>query len=127
MSKSAVMPEVESDLQELARGWGKIFAAEAFPNGVGPEVDFGQMERIAGQGARSLMQGIVRELVWKQAVALGETQVCPECHSDCQVEWKPRTLQTCFGKVQIPEPECHCTRCRRDFFPSKAASEAGRP
>ncbi|MSR59039.1 MAG: hypothetical protein EXS05_15580 [Planctomycetaceae bacterium] len=124
MATQAMAQGNEGDLLMLARGWGKIFAAEAFPDGVGPEVDFGQMEELASQGAQALMQGIVRELVRKQAVALGDTQPCPTCHSDCRVKWRQRGLQTRHGEVEMPEPMCHCTRCRRDFFPSTATSEA---
>lgn len=126
MTTSAVQGAKRGELQELARGWGKIFAAEAFPLGVGMDVDFSKMEELAGEGARALVQGMVREAVWQQGLALGEVQPCPTCGKECRVEWSQRTVQSRYGDVQIPEPRCHCNRCRRDFFPSKDAIAARR-
>lgn len=115
-------------LSELARSWGKIFAREGFgPEGPDLTVDFQQIEEFAARGARALVQGAVREAVWRQAVAMGDTQPCPTCAADCRVEWQERTIETRYGGVQVPEPACHCRRCRRDFFPSAAGVEAGRP
>jgi len=119
MAKISVQDTNLDELHELARGWGKIFAAEAFPQGVGPNVDFDRIEELAGEGARALVQGMVREAVWKQGLALGDTQSCPTCGKECRVEWSKRTVQSRYGDVEIPEPHCHCRRCRRDFFPSK--------
>ncbi len=126
MNTAAVRDTNRDDLQELARGWGKIFAAEAFPQEVGPDVDFNHIEELAGEGARALVQGIVREAVWKQGLALGDGQPCPTCGKECLVEWSKRTVQSRYGDVEIPEPHCHCNRCRRDFFPSKDATSARR-
>ncbi len=126
MTTAAGRGTKREELQELARGWGKIFAAEAFPQGVGPDVDFNQIEELAGEGARALVQGMVREAVWKQGLALGDTQPCPTCGRDCPVEWSKRTVQSRYGDVEIPESHCHCDRCRRDFFPSKDTIEARR-
>lgn len=116
-----------ASLKELAQGWGKIFAAEGFgPEGPDFSVDFAQIEEFAGLGAKALVQGIVREVVWKQAMALGDSQPCPECGGDCRVDWRERPMQTRYGQVPLPEPACHCSRCRRDFFPSASRVEAGR-
>lgn len=115
----------EGFLSELSRGWGKIFAQEGFGS-QGPDltVDFQQIEDLAGEGARALVPGVVREAVWQQALALGDTQPCPTCAVDCRVEWEERTVQTRYGGVAIPEPACHCTRCRRAFFPSAPGAQA---
>jgi len=116
----------QSELMKLARGWGKIFAAEGFgPDGPDLTVDFAQMEDFAGLGARALVQGVLREVVWKQAMALGDSRPCPSCGADCSVDWRDRPVQTRYGQVQLPEPVCHCRRCRRDFFPSAIRAEAG--
>jgi hypothetical protein len=29
-----------------------------------------------------------------------------------------REIQTCSGPAPLREPVCHCSVCRRDFFPS---------
>jgi hypothetical protein len=126
MTIAAMQNANRDELRELAQGWGKILAAEAFPRGVGPTIDFNQMEELAGEGARALVQGMLREAVWKQGLALGDVQPCPTCGTDCRVEWNKRTVQSRYGEVEIPEPHCHCNRCRRDFFPSKDATSARR-
>lgn len=126
MTTAGVRDTNRDQLQELARGWGKIFAGEAFPTGVGPGVDFNRIEELAGEGARALVQGIVREAVWKQGLALGDAQPCPTCGKECRVEWSERIVQSRYGDVEIPEPHGHCNRCRRDFFPSKDAIAARR-
>jgi hypothetical protein len=126
MRTTAVNSRQQADLEDLARGWGKIFAAEGFgPQGPDLTVDFAQIEEFAGLGVHALVQGIVREVVWKQALALGDSQPCPSCGADCRVNWRERPMQTRYGEVQLPEPVCHCPRCRRDFFPSAAGAEAG--
>lgn len=126
MTKTAKREANRSQVCDLARGWGKILAAEAFPHGVGLDVDFNRIEDLAGEGARALVQGMAREAVWQQGLALGDVQPCPTCGKECRVEWSERTIQTRYGDVEIPEPHCHCTACRRDFFPSKDASAARR-
>jgi len=127
MTQAMVRGSNRDELQELARGWGKIVVGEAFPKGVGPEIDFNQMEELAGESARALVQGLLREAVWKQGVALGNVQPCPTCAKECPVEWTKRTVQSRYGDVEIPEPYCHCSRCRRDFFPSKDTPATRRP
>ena len=127
MAHTKVRDTKRDELRDLARGWGKILAAEVFPQGVGPEVDFNQIEELAGEGARALVQGMVREAVWKQALSLGDVQSCPDCETECRVEWSQRTMQSRYGDVEIPEPHCHCSRCRRDFFPSADATADRRP
>jgi hypothetical protein len=118
----------EAQLQELARSWGKIFAQQGYGEaGPGVEVDFAAIEEFAGMGARALVQGIIREAVWKQALELGDTQPCPDCGRDCRLDWKERLLKTRFGEVNFPEPCCHCPGCRRDFFPSAGNAAPGRP
>lgn len=127
MGSGAVEQRKEAFLSELARGWGKIFAVESFgPEGPDLTVDFQQIEDLAGLGVQALVQGVVREVVWRQALILGEAQPCPTCQADCPVEWHERELRTRYGAVQVPEPVCHCSRCRRDFFPSASAAEARR-
>jgi hypothetical protein len=102
MATAAVQNTNRDDLQELARGWGKIFATEAFPQGVSPGIDFNQMEELAGEGARALVQGIVREAIWKQGLALGDAQPCPTCGKGCRVEWSNRTVQSRLRRCRNP-------------------------
>lgn len=112
-------------LRELGEGWGKIFAHEGFgPDGPTLEVDFMQIENLAGLAVLGVVQGMVREAVWQQGLRLGDTQPCPDCGENCPVEWEDRPFKTRFGEVQLPEPSCHCSDCRRNFFPSAGSFAA---
>lgn len=44
---------------------------------------------------------------------------CPDCGKICALEadTEPLILQGKRSEVEYSEPRCHCTRCRRDFFP----------
>ena len=48
------------------------------------------------------------------------THACPDCGKQCRVEpdLEPIILQGIRGEIEYQEPRCHCSRCRRDFFPS---------
>ena len=48
------------------------------------------------------------------------THACPDCGKECSVEpdLEPVILQGIRGEIEYGEPRCHCSRCRRDFFPS---------
>ena len=43
---------------------------------------------------------------------------CPDCEKICQVKTRTRELISEDGPVELTENVAHCTRCRRDFFPS---------
>ena len=48
------------------------------------------------------------------------THTCPDCGKECRIaaELEPIILQGIRGEIEYQEPRCHCSRCRRDFFPS---------
>ncbi len=112
-------------LRELGEGWGKIFAHESFgADGPTLDIDFTQIENMAGVAVLGLVQGMIGEAVWQQGLRLGDSQPCPDCRGNCPVQWAGRPFKTRFGEIQIPEPWCHCPDCRRDFFPSAGAIAA---
>ncbi len=45
---------------------------------------------------------------------------CPDCGKECSIEpdLEPIILQGIRGEIEYGEPRCHCSGCRRDFFPS---------
>lgn len=43
---------------------------------------------------------------------------CPDCGKSCRVTTKTRPVLSEDGPVELTENVAHCTRCRRDFFPS---------
>lgn len=122
------MPSAETmqrrlrEIEELARGWGKILAQEAFPEGVGLDVDLFTMEEFACTAAKALVGGAVETMTQRQSQELAHEQACPGCGKACSVEHRPRSIQVRGGKANLTEPVAHCPACRRDFFPS--ASDA---
>ncbi len=51
----------------------------------------------------------------------GEEAACPQCQQ--LARWKgvrKRRIETRRGVIHVSEPEYHCPRCRRSFFPSDA-------
>lgn len=111
------------EIAELARGWGKILAGEAFPDGVGLDVDLFTMEELAVTAAKSLVRGAVETMSARQADDLAESAECPGCGRACRLEHRSRELQVRGGAANITEPAAHCSACRRDFFPSASGAQ----
>lgn len=126
MAREVTAQDRRAELHQSAKDAGRKFVNLAFPEGVGEDMDFQAMEDMAGEAVRGVMQGFAREALWTQAQAFGSSRPCPGCGSDCEVDWSDRTLQSRYGDIVVPEPKCHCSRCKRDFFPSAAVVEAGR-
>ena len=114
------------EIQELARGWGKLLAEQAFPEGVGLDVDLFTMEEFACTAAKALVGGAIETMTCKQAASLEAEHPCPGCGKRCELEHRQRPIQVRGGEIDLAEPVAHCSTCRRDFFPSASASEAGR-
>ncbi len=55
-----------------------------------------------------------------EALCEQPAHACPDCGKECSVEpdLEPIILQGMRGEIEYQEPRCHCSRCRRDFFPS---------
>lgn len=126
MQKDERAERKRRELEELVQGWGKLLAEQAFPDGVGLDVDMFMMEEFACNAAKALVRGAVETLTCKQAATLEEKHPCPGCGKLWKLEPRTRPLQVRGSEVDLAEPVGHCSTCRRDFFPSAAALEAGR-
>jgi hypothetical protein len=111
------------EIEELARGWGEILASEAFPDGVGLDVDLFAMEEFAVTAAKSLVRGAVETMSERQADELAESAECPGCGRACHLDHRGRELQIRGGAAKITEPVARCSACRRDFFPSASGTQ----
>lgn len=80
---------------------------------------FAQIEDFGQQVGRMLAQEVERQLADQHAGHFQE-EPCPRCGTCCPVKQTPaeREIQTCSGPVPLRESVCHCSVCRRDFFPS---------
>lgn len=112
------------EIEALAKGWGKLLAEQAFPGGVGLDVDLWQMEEVAVRAAKALVRGAIETMTAAQAEALAGEANCPECGRACKLDHRPRSIQVRGGSAELQEPAARCSTCRRDFFPSAACAEA---
>ena len=127
MAKMQLTEEDLRDLRDLAKQWGKIVCRRAFGDqGPGLDVNLTMMEDVAIEAVRGLVAGTLETATTQQAQQLGSHRPCPDCQQDCLVRLEPREIVVRGGTFHYNEPVCHCTRCRRDFFPSAAGSAAGR-
>jgi len=112
-----------SEIEELARGWGKLLAQNVFPAGVGLDVDLWVMEEVAVVASKALVQGAVETMTAAQSEAIGSEAACPACGRSCRLDHRPRSIQVRGGAAELNEPVAHCSTCRRDFFPSTSGAE----
>lgn len=112
------------EIESLAKGWGKLLAEQAFPRGVGLEVDLWEMEEVAVRAAKALVGGAIETMTAAQAEALADETDCPECGRACRLDHRSRPIQVRGGSAEIQEPAAHCSTCRRDFFPSATSAQA---
>jgi len=111
------------EIQEVAAGWGKIIAREAFPNGPGMDVTLADMEELAAAASRALVQGAVETMTGSQAEQFGQQAPCPACGRICPLTTASRPMVVRGGDATLNEPVGHCPTCRRDFFPAAAGVE----
>ncbi len=111
------------EIQEVAAGWGKIIAREAFPNGPGRDVTLADMEELAAAASRALVQGAVETMTGSQAEQFGQHAPCPTCGRICPLTTACRPMVVRGGDATLNEPVGHCPTCRRDFFPAAAGIE----
>ena len=114
-------------IQDLAKGWGKIVVRQHWgEQGPGLDVDLSQMEEVAMAAVRGLPAGTLEVATEQQSGQLGQEQACPDCGRMCPLDRDKRPIVVRTGSVfEHNEPKAHCPTCRRDFFPSASAVEAG--
>jgi hypothetical protein len=128
MTPSALTPQDLQNLRDFAAQWGKIIARRAFGDAGPPlEADLFTLEQAAQAAAQGLLQGTLATLLEQQAQALPDSQPCPACQQPCPVTRQPRPLDCLGGSLTYDEPVCHCSACRRDFFPSATHLAPERP
>lgn len=67
------------EIQEIAEGWGKMIAREAFPEGPGLDVSLAEMEELAIAASRALVKGAVETMTGVQGERFGQEAPCPSC------------------------------------------------
>lgn len=82
------------------------------------DVRFTAMEAAGHRLGRAVAQATTERLALARAERLTVPQPCPACGRPCPLEHRGRELETIDGPMDLLEPVCHCSACRRDFFPS---------
>lgn len=90
------------------------------------DVPFHVLEAAGHALGRAVAQATTERLTFARAERLCEPQACPSCGRPCPLVHRERPLETVDGPIELHEPVCHCSACRRDFFPS-ASSLGTRP
>jgi len=127
MASKEAQERMLKEIQEIAEGWGKLIAREAFPEGPGRDVSLAEMEELAIVASRALVKGAVEAMTAAHGEQLGPEAPCPGCERMCPLEPVPRRVVVRGGEATLSEPVGHCPTCRRDFFPSVAGAEDGWP
>lgn len=80
---------------------------------------FAEIEQFGHQAGRMLGRAIDSHLASQHAAHFSGEQPCPTCNEKCPPEESPHklSLQTIDGDITLHEPNCHCSSCRRAFFP----------
>ena len=89
----------------------------------GEEATFASIEAAASKIGQAVTRHVMEDLAIQQTRLLDQDQACPSCQKLCPVKVTDRTLMTAEGPVNLPETVCHCSACRRDFFPSTRPAE----
>ena len=126
MVEESQRTQKRDEIEEVAKGWGKLLAKLAFPDGVGLGVDLWAMEEVAVRASKALVRGAVETMTATQAEALEGEAACPDCGRSCRLDYRSRPIQVRGGPAEFNEPVAHCSTCRRDFFPSAAGAETRR-
>lgn len=114
----AKQADLEQDLAKVLQQAAELGARiQGIQQGTGtPHYD--QIESHAHGVGQRLSQMMQRSRI-ANVTANGPTQAdCPTCEKACGVRTETRQVLSEDGPVELIENVAHCTRCRRDFFPS---------
>lgn len=82
------------------------------------DVRFHVLESAGHALGRAVAQIATERLTLARTERLTGPQPCPTCGRRCPLVHRERELETIDGPIELHEPVCHCSACRRDFFPS---------
>lgn len=119
-SSSAVVNELRPVLEGVAKNladrlWG--------PNGPSWGTRLSTLEDLVVEIRQVISEKMLHEALQRQSDGVAqrpaEYHTCPTCGGPTgERDPEPRIVQTRGGDAEWQEPQQHCTRCRRAFFPS---------
>ncbi|MBW3600590.1 MAG: hypothetical protein KY475_25420 [Planctomycetes bacterium] len=108
-------------VERLAKKFGVDLKADEL---AGAEATFTSIETAARKIGQAVTRRVTEDLAIQQTQLLEGPQPCPTCGKSCEAGFKERELTTGDGPIELREAVCHCSACRRDFFPSTRSLEA---
>lgn len=121
MFESSWSKEDQLAVERLA----KKFGVDLEGNDVaGADATFTSIETAARKVGQAVTRRITEDLAIQQTQLVNHPQACPTCQKLCEVEVRKREFTTGDGRIDLREAVCHCSACRRDFFPSTRSLEA---
>lgn len=121
MFQSSWSPEDQQAVERIAKKLDINLEASDL---AGLDATFTSIEVAASKIGEAVTRQVIEDLAIKQTKLLTQPQPCPSCHKLCEVQGRMRPLTTGGGTAEIQETVCHCSACRRDFFPSTRTAEA---
>jgi hypothetical protein len=93
------------------------------PQGPAWGTKLSELEDVVVAVRQALSEKMLAQALERQAAATDQlpqaVRLCPDCHRPGTSEGpEARLVLTRGGEAAWLEPHLHCTRCRRDFFPS---------
>ncbi len=111
--------QLRGKLEGLLKEAAEVSAKLQKIDGTQAEVPhYSQIETAAHETGRRLSREIQQARIREIAIANSSHAACPTCGDVHSVEHPRRNIQSIDGTVETMEPKAHCSRCRRDFFPS---------
>ena len=83
MSSTEAQRRKLRQIQEVAEGWGKLLAREAFPGGPGLDVSLIEMEELAATASKAMVRGAIETLTGDQAKQMPEEVRRARSAGDC--------------------------------------------
>lgn len=114
----ALKEKLDRLMREAAETAADLQAAERGTRG---PVHFSRIEAAAHAIGCALSTGIQERVVREAVADVPQKLPCPDCGAMCKTKFDRRTIHSGDGPVVVLEPEAHCRRCRRDFFPSASS------
>jgi hypothetical protein len=122
MARSLTTRPAVDQHQPYLDGVAKNLADKLYgPAGPPRGTTFAELEELAVHLAQSLSREILTTILARQAMTQSvAADDCPTCGQAARPEDPvPRTVTTRVGEAAWDEPQRHCPRCRRSFFPSE--------
>jgi len=113
---------IEKKLQRRIEEISVQLCREMYGEDEGPPLGtrFSQIEDNAVAVADAISREVMQNLVARQSAQIPQAALpCPDCGGPCEriEENVGQKRLTRRGDVEWSEPQYHCTKCRRSFFP----------